>query len=341
MAGAPHGGAEAFFERLVIALHRAGVPQSVLIRRDGPRAARLRAGGIEPIEAPFGGAFDFKTGGIFTREIKAFKPDIVLTWMNRATSFCPTGKFIHVARLGGYYDLKYYRSCDHLIGNTPDIVRYLKDNGWPESRAHMVPNFVSGEIAAPEPRERHDTPQGATLLLALGRLHTNKGFDTLLRAMTELPSIYLWLAGDGPEQAALTALAAELKVADRVRFLGWRDDIAPLFAACDIFVCPSRHEPLGNVVLDAFAHNRPVVATASQGPSALIQDSRSGLLVPIGAPGPLAAAISLLANNPAERTKIAAAGHETWRTYFSETVVIAQYLALFERLAKTPAAASA
>src|SRR5262245_31198770 len=111
MGGAPHGGAEAFFERLVVALHKTGLPQHILIRRDGARAARLRAGGLDPVEAPFGGPFDFTTPGIFKREIRGFKPDLVLTWMNRATSFCPSGNFIHVARLGGYYDLKYYRFC--------------------------------------------------------------------------------------------------------------------------------------------------------------------------------------------------------------------------------------
>src|SRR5262249_40213530 len=151
----------------------------------------------------------------------------------RGTSFCPRGDFVHVARLGGYYDLKYYRFCDHLIGNTPDIVRYLTDKGWPKERAHLVPNFVHAETAPPEPRAQHQTPDGAPLLPAMGRLHPNKAFDTLLRALQGVPGAYLWLAGEGPERANLEALARELKVEGRVRFLGWRDDIAPLFAACD------------------------------------------------------------------------------------------------------------
>lgn len=333
MAGAPHGGAEAFFERLVIALHRAGLEQRILIRRDESRAARLHGAGLKPIELPFGGPLDLATPGRFKREIAAFRADIVLTWMNRATQFCPRGDFVHVARLGGYYDLKYYRHCDHLIGNTPDIVRYLSESGWPKERAHMVPNFVSGKRAPPEPRAAHDTPNDVPLLLALGRLHTNKAFDTLLRALAQVPSAHLWLAGDGPEAETLRALASQLGVAPRVRFLGWRNDIAPLFAACDIFVCPSRHEPLGNVVLDAFAHERPVVATASQGPSALVRDSWSGLLVPVDQPVAIAAAVNFLIGNPAEGKVIAARGHETWKAYFSEDVVVAQYLTLFERLA--------
>ena len=334
MAGAPHGGAEAFFERLVAALHRAGLEQRVLIRSDEGRAARLRAAGLEPVEAPFGGAFDFATPAVFRREIAQFRPAIVLTWMNRATKFAPRGDFVHAARLGGYYDLKYYKACDHLICNTEDIVRYLTKSGWPETRAHYVPNFTAARDAAPEARTAHQTPEGVPLVLAMGRLHTNKAFDTLLRAWALVPAAHLWLAGEGPEQAKLEALAKDVQIAARVHFLGWREDIAPLFAACDLFVCPSRHEPLGNVVLDAFAHNRAVVATRSQGPATLIEHETTGLLVPVDDPEALAPAIFRLIAEPATRARLAQAGHAVWRDKFSEPVVVAQYLELFDRLAQ-------
>ena len=78
----------------------------------------------------------------FAHEIAAWRPDIVLTWMSRATRLCPRGDFVHVARLGGYYDLKYYRRCDHLIGNTRAIVDYAIAEGWPRERISYLPNFV-------------------------------------------------------------------------------------------------------------------------------------------------------------------------------------------------------
>jgi len=58
-------------------------------------------------------------------------------------------RFLRVGRLGGYYDLHYYRACDHLIGNTVDIVDYLLRSGWPAARAHYLPNFVDATRAAP------------------------------------------------------------------------------------------------------------------------------------------------------------------------------------------------
>ncbi len=147
IAGAEHGGAEAFFTRLVLALDRAGLEQRVVMRRHAGRAATLRSGGVEPVELPFGGALDFFTARGLRREIAAFRADVVLTWMSRASRLCPAGRFIHVGRLGGYYDLKYYRRCGHLIANTRAIVDYMVRSGWPAERAHHLPNFASAATA--------------------------------------------------------------------------------------------------------------------------------------------------------------------------------------------------
>lgn len=183
MAGADKGGAETFFTRLAPALSRAGLTQEVVIRRNADRAAELQSQGIEPLQLGFGGMLDCITGHRLNRAITRFHPDIVLSWMNRATLFCPLGKHVFAARLGGYYKLENYKRCDHLIGNTQDICDYLVDEGWPRSRTWYLPNFVDARSATAVPRAALNTPEDATLLLALGRLHTNKAFDVLLDAM--------------------------------------------------------------------------------------------------------------------------------------------------------------
>ena len=341
MAGADHGGAEAFFMRLVPALHRAGLDQRVVIRRDATRAAALSAGGVEPVELPFGGPLDVYTPFRLRREIKAFKPDIVLTWMNRATGMCPPGDFVHVGRLGGYYDLKYYRRCDHLVGNTENIVGYLTAEGWPAERAHYLPNFVDAARASPAPRTALYTPRRAPLVLALGRLHRNKAFDVLLRSMRRVLDAYLWLAGEGPERRALEDLAQELAVKPRVRFLGWRDDTAALFAACDVVVCPSRIEPLGNVVIEAWAQAVPVVATDSLGPGTLIDHMETGILTPVDDAATLGHAIKLVLEDDGLSRRIARAGHAVYEARFTESVVVERYLEFFNRVAPSCAASPA
>jgi glycosyltransferase involved in cell wall biosynthesis len=336
MAGSEMGGAEAFFVRLAIALHKAGVAQRIVIRRDGGRARALRQGGVTPVELPFGGRMDFRTRPALQREIRRFGPDVVLSWMSRATWATPTGEdhagYTLVGRLGGYYDLKYYRHCDHLIGNTADIVDYIVGEGWDARRAHYLPNFVHEPEGEPQSRIGFDTPIDAPLLLAMGRLHENKAFDVAIRALADLPGAWLWIAGEGAQGPALTALAVECGVADRVRFLGWRDDAGALLQACDVFVCPSRHEPLGNVVLEAWAARKPVVASEAAGPAALMADSSSGVLVPIDDPAALAGAVAGLIENPDRAEAIAAAGRRRYEEEFTEEAVVRRYIEFFSRV---------
>jgi glycosyltransferase involved in cell wall biosynthesis len=333
MAGAEFGGAEAFFMRLAVALQRTGIEQRVLIRRNAERAATLQRGSIEPVQLPFGGLLDLITPFAFRREVRAFKPDIVLTWMNRATSRCPEGPFVHVGRLGGYYDLKYYQKCRHLIGNTQDIVDYALRSGWPQDRVHYLPNFVNAERMDAARREQWFTPRHAPLVLAMGRLHQNKGFDTLLKAMTKVPDAYLWLAGEGPLRKELEELAERLAVKPRVRFLGWRDDTPALLAACDLFVCPSRHEPLGNVVIEAWAQSVPVVATDSLGPGTLIENMKTGVLVPVDEADQLGRAMRGLLDDSALAARLAEAGHKVFQERFTESVVVDRYMKFFEKVA--------
>lgn len=334
MAGAVHGGAEAFFERLAIGLQRADVPQRAAIRRQKERAARLRAGGVDVLEVPFGGMLDFTTRPALRRALADFAPQVVLSWMNRATAFCPQGNFVHAARLGGYYNLKYYRHCDHLIGNTHAIVDYIRKAGWPHERAHYLPNFVAAEKVAPVSRASLDTPEDAPLVLALGRLHPNKGFDVLIEAMTELPRFHLWLAGEGDEQYKLEAKVMAHGLEKRVHFLGWRDDGPALLAAADMFICSSRHEPLGNVVIEAWAAGKPVAAAASAGPLELIKDGETGLLVPVEDSAALALAMQKLADDASLRARLGAAGRAAYEAEFSEPRVIALYKEFFAKVAR-------
>lgn len=323
MAGAVNGGAEGFYERLTIAQAAEGEEILPVIRRDAGRAERLRAGGLAPLELGFGGVFDLFTGPRLKAALRRFEPAVTVAWMNRAARFTPRGTWTLVGRLGGYYDLKYYRHCDHLVGNTRDLARWIVAQGWPAERAHYVPNF-SAELKGAAPAEL-PAPPGAPRLLAMGRLHPNKGFDVLLRALALVPGAHLSLAGEGPERAALETLAAELGVADRVAFLGWRRDTGALLAACDVFVCSSRHEPLGNIVLEAFSAERPVVAAAAAGPVELIRDGQNGLLVPLEAPEPMAAAIAALIAEPARAAALARAGRLTYQMTYAPGPVLAHW----------------
>jgi len=330
IAGAKYGGAEAFFVRLAGALDRAGVNQQVIIRANSSRAEELHRLGIDPLQLKFGGKFDWRTPWHIRKEVDTFRPDILLSWMNRATAMCPAGDFVHVSRLGGYYDLKYYQACDHLIGNTEDIVSYLVEQGWPEEKAHYLPNFVTSKPEEPLMRKELYTPDLAPLFLCMGRLHENKGFDVMLEALSRVPNAYLWIAGEGAQRQYLENMAEVLGVKPRVRFLGWRNDVEALLACCDVFVCPSRHEPLGNVVLEAWAHNCPVVAADSPGPGNLIEHLETGVLVPVDNAAKLSEALRMVIDDTDLCEDMVRCGYEAYLEHFTEAVVVAKYLEFFD-----------
>lgn len=341
MSGARFGGAEVFFVRLVLALHRSGLAQRIVMRSDERRQKILSGAGLEPVQLPFGGLLDSVTRRSIRHAVADYRPDIILCWMNRAARYAPTGDHVLIGRMGGYYNLKYYRHCDHIIGNTVDIVENVVQRGWPTQQAHYLPNFVDLANGATVSRNEFDTPIDVPLLLALGRLHQNKGFDVLLQALKRLSGVYLWIVGDGPERQSLNSLAKRLRIDDRVRFLGWREDALQFISSADVVVSPSRYEPLGNVILEAWAASRPVVATAAAGPRSLIDDGRSGRLVPIDDPVSLASTLDEVMTDTKHARAIAREGHARYLANHSEHVVVSKYLDFFKRMVKLCAASQA
>jgi glycosyltransferase involved in cell wall biosynthesis len=327
-----NGGAEAYFVSLVGAFKHAGIAQSAAIRAHAGREAALARLGVAASVLPFTKPFDFSTASGIAAIAREQEARFVIAWMNRAASLTPAGPWKRIGRLGGYYKLKNYRGFDALVGNTQDIVDWMVREGWPKARAHYIPNFAAAGDGAALPRATFDTPEGVPLLLGMGRLHESKAHDVSLRALARIPDAYLWIAGDGEEEQKLKALAAELGVSNRVRFLGWRDDAPALYRAADIVVFPSRFEPLGNVVIQAWAHGVPVVAAHSAGPGALITDGHDGHLVPIDDDAALAARVQELLADPLRRTALAAAGLRRVEAKFSEAAVVAQWRALFDAM---------
>src|SRR4051794_16179595 len=238
LGSAKDGGAETYFLALVEALQVAGVRQACAIRPHVGRARRLGEIGTPVLEAPFGGTLDLLTSGRVKRFARKEGAEVLIAWMNRAAQHAPKGPWGRIGRLGGYYGLKYYRGFDHLVANTRDIERWIVRRGWPAQKVSYIPNFAAPGAGDPIDRALHDTPKGVPLLLGMGRLHANKAHDISIRALAQLPEAYLWIAGSGPLEAELKALAVQEGVAERVRFLGWRDDAPSLYRTADLCLFP-------------------------------------------------------------------------------------------------------
>ena len=339
------GGAEGFFLRLHEALVRADDISSTAIT---PRDSELNQGVVAPFEhASMRSVFDPFSRMALGRLIRRHQPDVVQTWMGRASRLVrlpERGAPVHVARLGGFYNPARYRHAHALVGNTRGICDFLVRAGVPASRVSYIGNFVPQPRPVPASelqscRESLGIPADARVIFSLGRLHENKAFDTLLRAFEQLrpmPNdcrIHLILAGDGPLAEPLQHQAAQSPVADRIHWLGWQHDPSPWFCLADVFVCPSRHEPLGNVLLEAWAHSCPLVTTRTAGALELVEDEVSGLLCEIDEPHHMAAQIQALLSAPmSHRLQLAEQGREVLQKNHSEVAVVRAYVNLYRQL---------
>src|SRR5262249_3663976 len=197
LAGASVGGAETFFVSLTLALARAGLEVRSVLKPNALRQEALTRGGIPYETASFRSLLDFSTARLLGRTAAALAPDIIRAFAGRAASFAPQGRHTVIGRLGGYYNLRNFRRCAHLVCNAPDLVRYVKDGGWPQDKVSLIPNFPSVPDEPALDRATFGTPRDAPLAVALGRLHPSKGLDLLAKAAALIPELFVWIAGEG------------------------------------------------------------------------------------------------------------------------------------------------
>jgi len=193
--------------------------------------------------------------------------------------------------------------------------------GIDERRCRVVHNAVwepeyrcrDGSSAA-SVRARLEVPEGAKLVVSAGRLSPEKGHAYLIEAVAQLvkdkiDAIFAF-CGDGVCRDELGALAERKGVAGICRFLGFRHDLKDIFHAMDLLVLPSLTEGLPNVVLEAFACGKPVVATSVGGVPEVVRDGVNGILVPPRRPDLLAEAILHRLRNPEESRRMGMRGRE-------------------------------
>jgi glycosyltransferase involved in cell wall biosynthesis len=240
------------------------------------------------------------------------------------------------------------RRASALVAPSQTIFRELIDAGYPPDRIHELPNGVfvppprsPGErgIARAALAEAHPSlfvPPAAPLALYTGRLHPAKGLDCLLAAwkavVARWPTARLWIAGEGPHQAALESQINAMGLHGRAVLVGAFDFVDDLLAASDVFVLPSFEEGMSLALLEAMAAGLPVVATDIAGNRRLVEDGREGLLVPPDNASALADALCRILADPDLGVGLAAAACRRVETDFSLTKMVDHHVALFEQV---------
>ncbi|MBI5367083.1 MAG: glycosyltransferase family 4 protein [Planctomycetes bacterium] len=239
-----------------------------------------------------------------------------------------------------------------LVAVSHAVARALAHPAIPSGRVTVIPDGIEVERAAAgvpgRLRAELALPAGARIVGCVGSIILRKGQDVLLEAVAELarhiPELHLVLAGarhsEKPEtrayEAALRARAEGPGLAGRVHFLGQRRDVPDLLADFDVLAHPAHEEPQSLAILEAMAAGRPVVATAVGGTPELIEDGRTGLLVPPKHPAALAAALARVLGDRALAARLAEAGRGRAAQAFRPAETAARIVALYDGLLSKP-----
>lgn len=207
-----------------------------------------------------------------------------------------------------------------------------------EAKTQTVYNGVDPSAFPSQPhRQKVRQELGITqgpVLVTIGRLTEQKGHRYLLQALPDLletwPQLCCVFVGEGELHDALHRLAIDLGVERACRFVGVREDIADILAAADLFVLPSLSEGFPFVLLEALAMGRPVVASRVNGVPELIDDHKTGLLVPPRDPQALARAIRDMLKDPAAASKLGADGRALVQERFTVDRMVANTTAIFD-----------
>ncbi|MFT5445406.1 MAG: glycosyltransferase involved in cell wall biosynthesis [Gammaproteobacteria bacterium] len=299
------GGAERFYLRLMRALVANGEDVLFVLRPSSVLMERLPAG-VQVETVRMRSVFDPFARARMSSLARAFDAQVVQTYLGRATRLTrmPTksSKIVHVAWIGGRYDLKGYRHANAWIASTDAISQYLIDGGMPPDRVFKIRNLVDEPALVPNNERavlRYDLglKESDSLLICVGRLHRDRGVDLALDALAKLPhkvhdsELHLLVVGDGPQRIALQQQAAQLGIAGRVHWVIGAANPHPYASLADLLLYPSRDAALETVVLEGWSYGLIAVATKTAGPNELIREGETGFLSAVDDVDAFAAAI--------------------------------------------------
>ena len=362
------GGAERALVELVERIERRQFDPKVYCL--GPRPAGNAGSLAQRIEqtgtplVTFGASRPWHLPGLLRklrRQLEADRPEIVQSFLfhaNFAASLAArragvphvvTG--IRVAERGRRWHLKLARWADSRVERHACVSESVREfshlvGGLPAKKLLVIPNGVDAErFAATVPCSLASlgVPLGRRAIVCIGRLEAQKGlpwlFELLPGIFQQLPEHDLVLVGEGPDRERLERLAAQLGLSERIHFVGYRPNVAEILAASDLLVLPSRWEGMPNVVLEAMAAGKPVVATDVEGVSEALGPGSAQQVVRAGHGEAFATKVRGLLKQPQLATELGRANQARVRQHFTWQATVAAYEALYRSLVDPAAAA--
>ena len=335
------GGAEKALVQIALGLQQKGWAVHVISLRDqGPLAKPLLDADI-PVTALHCGSFlDVRQYWRLKQHLQKHRSDVLLCFLHQANIYgrlagraagIPvrvSGVRVADRRWSVQIPERLTRCCVH---HYVAFSRHVADThavlcGIPSKKITAIPNGVQPNITMPA-RLGHDH---LNRLLFVGRLTDQKDPLALLTAFQKLPydlrnHSTLTFVGEGPLRHQMETQISSFQLSDRVKLLGHRDDVIQLMQQSTLLVLPSRWEGMPNAVLEAMASGLPVIATAVDGTQELIQQDKTGWLVPSHNPETLSDTIAQALRNRDLRDHVAINAREEVARNFTWDAIVAKY----------------
>lgn len=281
------------------------------------------------------------------RAIRRSQPDVVISFVDKTNirvlmSLLGTGIPVIVSErtnpaswsIGWVWSLArkiLYRRADAVVSQTQNVRQWLSQFVDPD-RVVAIPNAVR----VPPVQRKPGAANRAGIVVAMGRMSAEKGFDLLLQAWAALgrqrDGWRLLIIGDGPLRAELEAQASDLDVAESIEFAGLVEDPEALLVQADIYVLPSRIEGFPNALLEAMSLGLAAVSfDCDSGPRDIIRPDIDGLLVPAGDVAALSAAVGRLMSDTAARERLGTAAQAVTER-FSQDRIMLRWQALIDSI---------
>ena len=337
------GGAERHALQLLKGLRARGHEALYAGPMQGWLGQQLRAEGFGGIDLPLSGLYDLPSVVRLAPYARRVGADLIHGHLTRGAWYAGLA-----ARLAGLPNVatahsdnagKHFGRADRIIAVSQAVADFLVREGYEPARIRMVHHRIADLAARLPAGAREATRRSLGLaadepaLLMAARIVPAKGHDTALQALARLGDQpwTLLVARDhhgdlGPQ---IQALAQQLGIAGRVRFLGLREDVPALMAASDVLLAPSRREALSLTLLEASACGLPIVATRVGGIGEVVEEGASGFLVAPDDPPALVAAIAPLLADAALRARCGARARQRFEAGFLEDAMFDKTVAVY------------
>jgi len=336
----------------LIAMRERGHELAVVSRPGARIIERAKEAGFETFAVDMRGAADLPAIFQLRGVMKRFRADIVNTHSGRDTQLAGMAarsillrrpRIVRTRHLALPITSKFSYSVlpDHVVTVSKYVERYLIEAGIPGERITTVSTGVDfarydRQGVAGDLRKELGLPAGTPLVGTVAILRAKKGHADILDAvpavLQRFPDAHFVFAGDGAQTANLKARIEADGLAGRVHLLGLRRDVTNVLASLDVFVLPTHQEALGTAFIEAGAMGLPAVATNVDGVPEVVQDGRTGLLVPVRDGKAIAEAICKLLGDPIYRQGMGANAAEFVRRKFSREVMAQGMERLYSQL---------